>query len=58
VDQIAEIIGQAGESANLCGHMISIRHLFDGGIWPRDMALTLLAQCNIPRAGLAEEVVE
>jgi hypothetical protein len=38
--------------------MISIRHLFDGGISPRDMALRLLAQCNIPRAGLAEEVVE
>jgi hypothetical protein len=38
--------------------MISIRHLCDGGFWPRDMALTLLAQCNILRAALAEEVVE
>jgi len=38
--------------------MISIRHLFDGGIGLRDMALTLLAQCNILGAVLAEEVVE
>jgi hypothetical protein len=38
--------------------MISIRHLFDAGIGLRDMALTLLAQCNIQGAALAEEVIE
>jgi hypothetical protein len=52
VDQIAEIVGQAGEQADFGGHDILPDALpwgrADHGL--RDMALTLIAQRNIPRA--------
>ena len=53
VDQIAEIIGEAGEQANFRSHDISANRQAGNANTPckgRNMALTLLRQCNFPRA--------
>jgi hypothetical protein len=57
MDQITEIVGQAGKEADFGSHRFS--SIVASGIPPTDMALTLMAQCNIIlRAACACGVVD
>jgi hypothetical protein len=58
MDQIAEIVGQAIEGSDLGGHDVSNFNQRARSLGLRDMALTVIGQCNNPRAPPQVDVLD